>query len=80
MKGILEALFSFIPWLLNFSDLPNDGSKKKKKYTLGLLLKCLVRSTLLNKELGVKPPQLFDSLFRSLKWAPFSLALHLCSS
>ena len=22
IKGILKALFSFIPWLLNFSDLP----------------------------------------------------------
>ena len=47
IKGILKALFSFIPWLLNFSDLPNYGSNSRKRYTLRLLSKCLVRSTLL---------------------------------
>ena len=44
IKGILKALFSFIPWLLNFSDLPNYGSKSRKRYTLRLLSKCLGRS------------------------------------
>ena len=47
IKGILNALFSFIPWLLNFSDLPNYGSNLRKSYPLTLLSKCLVRSTLL---------------------------------
>ena len=47
IKGILKALFYFIPWLLNFSDLPNYGSNSRKIYTLRLLSKCLVRSTLL---------------------------------
>ena len=46
IKGILKALFSFIPWLLNFSDLPNYGSNSRKRYTLRLLSKCLGRSTL----------------------------------
>ena len=53
-KGILKALFSFIPWLLNFSDLPNHGSNSRKRYTLMLLSKCLVRSTLL--PIGDKVP------------------------
>ena len=78
IKGILKALFFFIPWLLNFSDLPNYGSNSRKRYTLRLLSKCLVRSTLL--PIGGKVPQPFDILFDSLRWAPFSLALHLCSS
>ena len=30
--------------------------------------------------MGVKSPQPFDTLFDSLRWAPFSLALHSCSS
>ena len=47
IKGILKALFSFILWLLNFSDLPNYGSNSRKRYTLRLLSKCLVRSILL---------------------------------
>ena len=47
IKGILKALFFFIPWLLNFSDLPNYGSNSRKRYTLRLLSKCLVRSILL---------------------------------
>ena len=38
---------------------------------------CLVRST--PSLLGVKSPQPFDTLFDSLIWVPFSLALHLCS-
>ena len=54
IKGILKALFSFIPWLLNFSDLPNYGSNSRKRYTLTLLSKCLVRSTLL--PIGGKVP------------------------
>ena len=33
IKGILKALFSFIPSLLNFSDLPNYGSNSRKIYT-----------------------------------------------
>ena len=71
-KGILKALFSFIPWLLNFSDLPNYGSNSRKRYTLRLLSKCLVRSTLLPT--GVKVPPTLWYLFDSLRWAPFSLA------
>ena len=54
IKGILKVLFSFILWLLNFSDLPNYGSNCRKRYTLRLLLKCLVRSTLL--PIGGKVP------------------------
>ena len=72
IKGILKALFSFIPWLLNFSDLPNYGSNSRKRYTLTLLSKCLVRSTL--PLIEVKVPQPFDTFFVS-----FSLGLHLCS-
>ena len=78
IKGVLKASFTFIPWLLNFSDLPNYDSNSRKRYTLRLLSKCLVRSTLL--PIGGKVPQPFDILFDSLRWAPFSLALHLCSS
>ena len=46
IKGILKCLYFFIPWLLNFSNLPNYGSNSRKRYTLRLLLKRLVRSTL----------------------------------
>ena len=50
-EGILKALFFFIPWLLNFSDLHYYGSKSwfsydlksRKRYTLRLLSKCLRR-------------------------------------
>ena len=54
IKGTLKALFSFIPWLLNFFDLPNYGSNLRKRYTLRLLSKSLVRSTLLS--IGGKVP------------------------
>ena len=54
IKGILKALFSFIPWLLNFSDLPNYGSNSRKRYTLKLLSKCLGRS--IPSLLGLKSP------------------------
>ena len=54
IKGILKVLFSFILWLLSFSDLPNYGSNCRKRYTLRLLSKCLVRSTLL--PIGGKVP------------------------
>ena len=67
---ILKALFSFIPWYLNFSDLPSHGSNSEIWYTLWLLLMCLWRSP---------PPPPFDSLFSSLRWASFSLVVHLCS-
>ena len=40
-KKILKSLFSFIPWLSNFSDLPSYGSNSRKRYTLRLLAKCL---------------------------------------
>ena len=82
LKGILKALFSCIPWLLNFSDLPNYGSKLRKIYTLRLLSKCLGKSTPpppLAPIRGKVPSQPFDSLFDSLRCAPVSLALHLCS-
>ena len=74
IKWILKTLFSFIPWLLNFSDLSNYGSNLRKRYALRLLSKCLVRSTLL--PIGGKvPPTLW---FSSIPWwAFFSLALHL---
>ena len=62
IKGILKAFFSFIPWLLNFSDLPNSGSNSRKRYTLRLLSKCPVRSTLL--PIGSKvPPTLWYPLW-----------------
>ena len=44
LKKILKALFSFIPWLLKFSDLPSYGSNLRKRYTLRLLSKGLGRS------------------------------------
>ena len=79
IKGILKALTSFIPWLSNFSDLPNNGSNSGKRYTLRLLSKCLVRITLLSIG-GKVPPTSSITLFDSLRWAFFSLALRLCSS
>ena len=48
IKGILKTLFSFIPWLLNFSNLPNYGSNSRKIYTLRLLSKCLVNPPILS--------------------------------
>ena len=78
VNGILKVLFSLIPWLLNFSDLPNYGSKSKKRYKLTLWWKCLVGSTLL--PIRAKVPQPFDNLFDSLRWAPVSSALYLYSS
>ena len=78
IKGILQVLFSFIPWSLNFSHLPNCGSNSKKRYTLRLLSTCLGRST--PSLLGIKyPPTLWYSLFDSLRWVPFSSALHISS-
>ena len=77
IKRILRALFSFIPWLLNFSDLPGYGSNSRKRYTLRLLSMCLRRS---NHRIEDKVPSSFNSLFDSLRWAPFGLALHLCAS
>ena len=59
IKGILKAVFSFIPWFLNFSDLPNYGSNSRK---LRLLLsKCVVRSTLFPIA-GKVPPTLWYPL------------------
>ena len=78
IKGILKALFHVIPWLLNFSDLPNYSSNSKEQHIPRLLSKCLVRSTHL--PVGGKVPEPFDTLFDSLRWAPFSLVLQLCSS
>ena len=38
IKGILKALFYFIPWLLNFSDLPNyDSNSRKRLYTKAIV-------------------------------------------
>ena len=54
------------------------GLNSMERYTLRLLSKCPVRST--SSLLVVKFPQPFDTLFDSLRWAPFSLVLHLCSS
>ena len=47
IKGVLKTLFSFIPWLLDFSVLPNYCSNLRKRHTPGLFSKCLVRNTLL---------------------------------
>ena len=74
IKGILKTLFSSIPWLLNFFDLPNYGSNSRKRYTIRLLSKCLVRSTLLPIIEGKVPP---NPLILSL--VPLD-GLHLCSS
>ena len=57
IKGIRKALFSFIPWLLNFSDLFNYGSNSRKRYKPRLLSKYLVRSTLFPTG-GKVPPTL----------------------
>ena len=75
IKIILKALFSCIPWLLNFSDLPSHGLNSGKRYTLTLLSMCLERSTPHPPILGIKP--IIDSLFNSLRWDPFSLPLRL---
>ena len=53
IKGILKALFTFIPWLLSFSDLPNCDSNSRKWYTPRLLSKCLGKST--RSLLGLNP-------------------------
>ena len=73
-KRILKALFSFLLWLLNFSDLRSYGLNLRKRYTLRLLSKCLGRINSLNVPMNY--PQ-FYFLFNSLRWTPFSLALHL---
>ena len=39
IKRMLKALFSFILWLLNFSDLPSYGSNSRERYKLRLLWK-----------------------------------------
>ena len=57
IKRILKALFSLIPWLLNFSDFLNYGSNWRKRYTLRLSSKSLVSSTFLPIE-GKAPPTL----------------------
>ena len=75
IKRILKALFSFIPWLSKLSGLSSYDFNSKKRYTLRILSMCLGSSTLLFE---VKPST-FNSLFDCLRWAPFSLALHLCS-
>ena len=64
IKRIIKVLFSFIPWLLNFSDFPTYGSNLRKRYTLRLLSKCLGRSTpriviLTNRN---APPSTFSSI------------------
>ena len=77
-EGVLKALFSFILWLLNSSDLPSYGPNSRKRYSLRLLKICLGRST---PRVGSKDtPPLFYSLFDSFRWAPFSLAYNLCFS
>ena len=45
-KIILKALFSFIPWLFNSSDLLSYGSNSRKRCTLRILSICLGRSSL----------------------------------
>ena len=61
IKGVLKTFFSFIPWLLNFSVLPNYCSNLRKRYTLRLFSKCLVKSTIL--PIGSKvPPTLWYPL------------------
>ena len=57
IKGIPKALFSFIPWLLSFSDLPNCDSNSRERYKLRLMSKYLARSTLL--PIGGKVPPTF---------------------
>ena len=55
------------------------GSNSRKRYTPRLLSNWSVSSKLHPTGYNI-PPQPFDYLFHSLRWAPFSLALHLCSS
>ena len=69
INRILKALFSFIPWLLNSSDLSSYASDLSKRYTLRFLLMFLEKST--TSIWGISSP------FDSLRWVPFSLALHL---
>ena len=75
IKRILKALFSFIPWPLNSSDLPSYGSNLRERYTPRLLSMWLGRSTPpFHTVLGVKLPLSLDPLFVFLRWASFSLA------
>ena len=53
------------------------GSNLRKRYTLGLLQRVTWGAP--SSWLGVNSPQPFDTLFDSVRWAPFSLALQLCS-
>ena len=76
IKRILKGLFSFIPWLLNSSDLPSYGSNLRKRYTLKLSSMCLGSRT---PHIGGKALP-FNSLLDSLRWVPFSLSLYLCFS
>ena len=55
-------LFSFIPWLMNSSDLFSYGSNLRKRNTL--LSMCLGRNT---PRIGGKAP------FNSLRWVPYVL-------
>ena len=62
IKKILKALFSFIPWLLDFFDLPSHGTNSRKWYTLRLLSMCLEKSTASNTGGTVQFPPFILSL------------------
>ena len=54
-KGILKVLFSFVPWLLNFSDLPMAQNRGKDIVKVSRILS---KIRLLSKRLGRSTPYL----------------------
>ena len=77
IKAILKALFSFIPWLFNSSDLLNSSEFlwmaqiRGKKYKLRLLSMCLGSTTKFLMSFFIQNAS-FSSKFRSL----FSVIRH----
>ena len=67
---ILKALFSFIFWLLNFSDLPSYGSNSRKRYALRLVSMFLGSISIS----GVKLK--FDELLLSKNYIPSAKTLY----
>ena len=59
IRRILKALFSFILWLLNSSDLRSYDSNSRKRHTLRSLRMCIGKSI---PRIGGKAPLLLFSL------------------
>ena len=75
MKRILKALFSFIPSLLNFSNLPSYDSNLRKRYTLRLLSKCIGRSIPTIVPIKSKLNQTPYVIFQAMSQFPFKFCI-----